>query len=107
MLCRKCGERPACPKQLAHQKYRCGECARAYFRQYNASPAGRARFARYAKTEKRRAAQRRRNKQKIEIRGRYVGMAASVEHAAHINAHIEERLHAFVAQQNGHVNVDE
>ena len=100
MLCRKCGERPVCPKRRKSKGLQCAVCALDYYRQYNASPKGRARFARYAKTAKRRAVQRRRNKQKIEIRSRYVGMAASVEQAAYINAHIKERLDEFVARQS-------
>ena len=99
-LCRKCGERPVCPKRLAYHSHRCVECARAYYRQYSASPAGRARAAKYAKTVKRRAVQRQRNQQRIVISSRYVGMAATVEQAAYINAHIKERLDEFVARQS-------
>lgn len=90
-LCKHCG-RPATPSRARNRDYRCKRCI-------NASPAGKARLARYNGSSARKAVNKRHNARRIFLGRVYHSTVGSGDAAMRLNAHIKERRLAFVKRQ--------
>lgn len=96
VTCRLCG-RPATPSRVRHRDRRCKRCI-------NSTPEAKARLARYNASESRKAVNKRANARRIYLGRVYHSTAGDVDEARRINAHIRQRLSAFVdSQKAGHI----
>ena len=91
VACKHCG-RPATPSRVKNRDRRCKRCI-------NASPAGKARIARYNASAARKAVQRKFNARRLYVGGAYHSTARTAAEARRINAHIKERRREFVTRQ--------
>lgn len=105
MVCR-CGTCRRCINRRAQAKYQKSVKGRAALARYNQSESRRACNARYRSSSTGQRTTRAHNDRRIFVGRSYHGRAADTQTADAINAHIKERLSAFIAGQQSRAQVE-
>lgn len=82
-------------RHVIHARYNASEKGQLRHARYDRSAKRRAAKARYNASKKGHAAQAKYSARRVFIGNRKIGMAATIEVASAVNAHIRRRVHAF------------